>query len=317
MNDDYIREELRSVTGMLMQDYGMGRGIDKIDVFVQPDTDIITDITKKLLNILFPGYYREKTYRSYNTESRISVLIEDVAYNLRKQIAIALPYSSNWAGSSYEALQEEASRIVLEFLKRLPMVREYVDTDLQATFDGDPAAFFYEEIVLCYPGLLASTINRLAHELYLMQVPLIPRMMTEYAHSRTGIDINPGATIGKYFCMDHGTGIVVGETSIIGEHVKVYQGVTIGALSTRGGQRLRGSKRHPTIEDYVTLYAGASILGGETVIGRGSVVGANVFLTRSVPPETRISVKTQELIVRRGGKGAEEPVQEEAWYYMI
>ena len=241
-------------------------------------------------------------------EEEIAVLIEDVAYNLRKQIAIALVYRNTYRDMEYDALQDEAARIVIEFFRRIPKVRELVDTDIQATFDGDPAAFFKEEIVLCYPGLLASTINRLAHELYLMKVPLIPRMMTEYAHSRTGIDINPGATIGRYFCMDHGTGIVVGETSIIGEHVKVYQGVTIGALSTRGGQRLRGNKRQ---------------LGGDTVIGRGSVIGANVFITSSVAPETRVGIKTQELIVKRHGETVElvpteEPKDKDnVWYYTI
>ena len=144
-------------------------------------------------------------------------------------------------------------------------------------FDGDPAAYNYNEIILCYPGLLAITTNRIAHELHLLGVPLIPRMMTEHAHSKTGIDIHPGATIGKNFFIDHGTGIVVGETTIIGDNVKVYQGVTIGALSTRGGQKLKGVKRHPTIEDNVIIYAGASILGGETVIGRGAVIGSNAF----------------------------------------
>ena len=200
---------------------------------------------------------------------------------------------------------------------------------------GDPAAYNKEEIVLCYPGFLAITINRLAHELFLLKVPLIPRMMTEYAHSKTGIDIHPGATIGKYFFMDHGTGIVVGETSVIGEHVKVYQGVTIGALSTKGGQKLRGAKRHPTIEDEVTIYAGASILGGDTVIGKnvviggntvigkGSVIGSNVFITSSVKPGTRMSVKTQELIISNSsGTGIEGPREEagdsdENWYYII
>ena len=186
-----------------------------------------------------------------------------------------------------------------------------------------------DEIVLCYPGLLASTINRLAHELFLLGVPLIPRMMTEYAHSRTGIDIHPGATIGEYFFMDHGTGIVVGETSIIGKHVKIYQGVTIGALSTRGGQRLKGAKRHPTIEDNVTIYAGASILGGDTTIGEGSVIGSNVFITSSVKPGTRVSVKTQELIIHNdeddikkygGVEMIEDPRDSETdstWYYVI
>jgi serine O-acetyltransferase len=323
MNEEFIRNELRTVTEDILADYQKGRDIDKINVFDQPDNDVIIDITRKLLNILFPGYYREKTYRSYHYDSRIAVLIEDVAYNLRKQIAIALVYRNTYRDMEYDALQDEAARIVIEFFRRIPKVRELVDTDIQATFGGDPAAFFKEEIVLCYPGLLASTINRLAHELYLMKVPLIPRMMTEYAHSRTGIDINPGATIGRYFCMDHGTGIVVGETSIIGEHVKVYQGVTIGALSTRGGQRLRGNKRHPTIEDYVTIYAGASVLGGDTIIGRGSVIGANVFITSSVAPETRVGIKTQELIVKRHGETVELVPTEESkeknnvWYYTI
>ena len=208
-----------------------------------------------------------------------------------------------------------------------PMGLYYRDTDADAVFEVDPAAYNQVEIVLCYPGFMAITTNRIAHELFLLGVPLIPRMMTEYAHSRTGIDIHPGATIGKYFFMDHGTGIVVGETSIIGEHVKVYQGVTIGALSTRGGQSLRGKKRHPTIEDNVTIYAGASILGGDTVIGAGSVIGSNVFITSSVKSDSRISVKTQELLVKRHGeiqeverketKILDENNDETPWFYII
>ena len=167
--------------------------------------------------------------------------------------------------------------------------------DLVASFEGDPAATSKEEIVFCYPGFYAIFVYRIAHELYVEKVPMIARMMSEHAHSRTGIDINPGATIGSYFFIDHGTGIVVGETTVIGDHVKVYQGVTLGALSTRGGQNLRGKKRHPTIEDRVTIYAGASILGGGTVIGRDSVIGSNVFITQSIPPCTTVSVKSQEL----------------------
>ena len=174
-------------------------------------------------------------------------------------------------------------------------MRSVAQTDVEAFFDGDPAAFSVDEIIFCYPGLFAVTVYRLAHVLYTLGVPLLPRIMTEHAHSVTGIDINPGATIGKYFFIDHGTGIVVGETTIIGDHVKVYQGVTLGALTTRGGQNLRGKKRHPTIEDNVTIYAGASILGGGTVIGRESVVGANVFITHSIPACTTVSVKSQEL----------------------
>ena len=166
---------------------------------------------------------------------------------------------------------------------------------MQAAFDGDPAAKTKEEIIFCYPGLFAIFVYRMAHELYEMKVPFIPRIMTEYAHGHTGIDINPGADIGEYFCIDHGTGVVIGETTGIGDHVKIYQGVTLGALSTRSGQLLRDVKRHPTIEDHVTIYSNASILGGETVIGKGSVIGGNAFITSSVAPGTRVIGNTPEL----------------------
>ena len=191
--------------------------------------------------------------------------------------------------------EARAQELTAAFFVRIPSIREYLEWDLEATYDGDPAARGFGEIILAYPGLFAITVSRLAHELFLLDVPMIPRIMTEYAHRETGIDIHPGATIGRYFCIDHGTGIVVGETTVIGDHVKIYQGVTLGALSTRGGQSLRGVRRHPTIEDNVTIYAGASILGGESVIGRNSVIGSNVFLTKSVAPNMRVTVANQEL----------------------
>ena len=289
-NEKLINERIRKITERILEDYKNGRDIDKMDVFSQPDSDAVMDIVNKLLNILFPGYYREKNYRSYNDNSRISILIEDVVYNLAKQIAIALRFRDEYAQTPEPEIKDLAEELAITFISRIPAIRELVDTDM------------------------------LAHELFLLKVPLIPRMMTEYAHSRTGIDIHPGATIGRYFFMDHGTGIVVGETSVIGEHVKIYQGVTIGALSTRGGQSLRGAKRHPTIEDDVTIYAGASILGGETVIGRGSVIGSNVFITSSVKPGTRMSVKTQELVIRHkeeieGPRDTQpEDAKPENWY---
>ncbi len=291
---------IKAATEAILGDYGKQRDIDNVIVSTQPDSEVIIELTGKLLTILFPGYFREKMYRSYNNDSRIALLIEDVIYHLQKQIAIALAFRPDMAEADENQRRIAAEDITIRFMLRIPAVRELVNTDLEAGFEGDPAAYNKQEVVLCYPGFLAVTVNRLAHELFLLKVPLIPRIMTEYAHSRTGIDIHPGATIGKYFFMDHGTGIVIGETSIIGEHVKVYQGVTIGALSTRGGQRLRGNKRHPTIEDDVTIYAGASILGGETVIGKGSVIGSNVFITSSVAPGTSVSVKTQELMIRKG-----------------
>ena len=297
---DKAEEQLKEITQEIMDDYRQGRDIDKMNVFDQPERDVVVDIVNKMLNILFPGYYRDKTYKFFNLENKISVLIEDVMYNLTDQIAIALEYDDELRSLGGAPLMGDActsvraQMLAVDFFKRVPKIRHMVNTDLQATFDGDPAADNKEEIVLCYPGLLASTVYRIAHELYELNVPIIPRMMTEYAHNMTGIDIHPGATIGEYFFMDHGTGIVVGSTSIIGEHVKIYQGVTIGALSTSAGHALHGTRRHPTIEDNVTIYSGASILGGETVIGEGSIIGGNVFLTSSVKPGSRVNMQNQE-----------------------
>ena len=290
-NGDELKNEIKNIVDLIISDYDKGRDIDQLDVFNQPDRDAVKDIVIKLLRIIYPGYSMDKIYKSYNDSNRIAIVIEDVIYNMQKQIAIAFHHSPDYINASDETLDCGARCITHEFFKKLPKIREYIDTDLQACYDGDPAAYSKGEVILSYPGLLATSINRIAHELYLLKVPLIPRMMTEYAHSRTGIDIHPGATIGKYLMIDHGTGIVVGETSIIGEHVKIYQGVTIGGLSTRGGQSLKGVKRHPTIENNVTIYAGASILGGETVIGEGSVIGANAFITSSVPAGSRISMQ--------------------------
>lgn len=194
--------------------------------------------------------------------------------------------------------KDQVNTLCQKFLSRIPAVRAMVETDMEAAFTGDPAATGYDEIVLAYPGIYAITVYRLAHELYRLGVPLIPRMMTELAHSTTGIDIHPGATIGSHFFIDHGTGVVIGQTTVIGNRVKMYQGVTLGGLSTHGGQSLAGTKRHPTIEDGVTLYAGATILGGETVIGSGSVIGANAFVTRSIPANTTVIMKSPELLLR-------------------
>ena len=195
-NEKLINERIRKITERILEDYKNGRDIDKMDVFSQPDSDAVTDIVNKLLNILFPGYYREKNYRSYNDNSRISILIEDVVYNLAKQIAIALRFRDEYAQTPEPEIKDLAEELAITFISRIPAIRELVDTDMEAFYQGDPAAYNKEEIVLCYPGLLASTVNRLAHELFLLKVPLIPRMMTEYAHSRTGIDIHCGALRG-------------------------------------------------------------------------------------------------------------------------
>ncbi len=288
---DSMKSRIGQVVDAIVRDYGGGRDIDRLEPLRQPDRDGIIDIIEKLRRIIFPGYFRDKSYRFYNTASNVAVLIEDVICRLSQQIALV--YQNQ--GQEELQAQQQAQQVCLDFFDSIPAIRALVQTDLQAAYDGDPAATDMAEIIFSYPGLFAIMVYRLAHRLYELKVPMLPRMMTEYAHNVTGIDIHPGAVIGKYFFIDHGTGIVIGETAVIGENVKLYQGVTLGALSTRGGQSLRGKRRHPTIEDDVTIYAGASILGGDTVIGKGSVIGSNVFITESVAPGTSVRNKKQEL----------------------
>jgi len=285
-----IEQKIESVVDSILLDYQNGRAIDRLEVYRHPDKDVIIDMIGKLLRIVYPGYSRDKAYRIYNAKHNLSMLIEDVMYNLNKQITLVLQ-----ATMEEGEARQQAQEISLAFINRIPEVRAMVQTDVEAAYEGDPAATSMDEIIFCYPGLFAITVYRLAHVLYELRVPMIPRIMTEYAHGTTGIDIHPGATVGEYFFIDHGTGIVIGETTVIGQRVKIYQGVTLGGLSTRGGQLLRGVKRHPTIEDNVTIYANASILGGNTVIGRDSVIGANAFITHSIPACTTVSIKSQEL----------------------
>ena len=289
--------QLQQVTQAILADYRLGRDIDKMELFQKPETDVVVQLLEKLRRILFPGYFREKNYRMYHVEANLSLLTEDVLYNLAKQLGRI--YEGQ--GEEPEAAMRHAQEVGLAFLREIPRVRAMLQTDLQAAFDGDPAAGSMAEILFAYPGMFAVFVYRLAHVLCTLEVPMLPRMMTEHAHSLTGIDIHPGATIGEYFFIDHGTGVVIGETTVIGNRVKLYQGVTLGALSTRGGQKLRGKRRHPTIEDDVTIYAGASVLGGDTVIGQGSVIGSNVFITKSVPPCTTVTIKSQELHLRPAG----------------
>ena len=297
-----MEQQAEQIVDTILEDYRNGRSIDRMYPFTHPDKEVVIDMIGKLMRIVYPGFSRDKNYRIYNTHHNLSMLIEDVMYNLVKQMAMVFKADMDEA-----AAQEKAEKISLDFFREIPALRAVIQTDVEAFYEGDPAAYSTDEIVYCYPGMFAITVYRLAHVLYGLGVPLLPRIMTEHAHSVTGIDINPGAAIGRYFFIDHGTGIVVGETTVIGDHVKVYQGVTLGALTTRGGQSLRGKRRHPTIEDNVTIYAGASILGGATVIGRDSVIGSNVFITSSIPPCTTVSVKSQELQIRQRGydKGPE------------
>lgn len=249
-----------------------------------PDAATIGALLTQMKLLLFPEYLCTPSHTS-------AELLTDIALRLNQQIAVAL---------HLDASNEAAQTLTRRFLERLPEVRALLQTDLEAFYDGDPAATSLDEIIIAYPGLQAILVYRIAHVLFELSVPLIPRIMTEHAHSQTGIDIHPGATIGRHFFIDHGTGIVIGETTVIGDHVKLYQGVTLGALSTRGGQQLRGKRRHPTIEDRVTIYAGASVLGGDTVIGHDAVIGGNAFVTASVAPGMRISMKNPEADIYPG-----------------
>ena len=317
MSDQSFEARIQALADTIIDDYGNGRVIDRLEMFAQPDRRIIEELIGKLLRLVFPGYYRDYTYRIYNPKNNLTALIEDIAFHLTRQIGIAL---KDGEPAPDEFVENRARDITAAFLGKLPEIRALVETDLQAAFDGDPAASSKAEVIIAYPGIYAITVNRLAHALYQLQVPLIPRIMTEFAHSRTGIDIHPGAQIGRYFFIDHGTGIVVGETTVIGDNVKIYQGVTLGALSTRGGQKLHGKRRHPTIEDNVTIYAGASILGGETIIGHDSVIGSNVFITHPIAPGTRVSIKSQELLYKNGQGYVLQPEQPDGdspWFYVI
>ena len=253
-----------------------------------PDRQAVILLIKDIRRLIFPAYYGEAALMSLAPEDYAALLLERMEKQLFRQIALTLP----------EGQEDRAADLAAELVAKLPQIAQKVQMDLEATFDGDPAAASREEILFSYPGLFAILVYRVAHELYHLQIPILPRMMSEYAHSHTGIDIHPGAQIGDYFFIDHGTGIVVGETTVIGDRVKLDQGVTLGALSTRDGHRSRAGQRHPTVEDDVTIYSGASILGGETVIGRGSVVGGNAFLTDSVREDTQVVIHAPETVFK-------------------
>ena len=244
-------------------------------------------MTCGLLRLLFPGFFDEKLIHSSEIKVETAALLDSILGTLEDEIRKALEYQTP-AGLAKSDVANEAHKLTVEFLGSLPRVREILQTDVDAAFDGDPAAASKEEIIVSYPFIEAIAVQRLAHELYLKNIALIPRIMSEWAHARTGMDLHPGAKIGTHFFVDHCTGTVVGETAIIGNHVKMYHGVTLGAKSTAGGQLLKGKKRHPTIEDRVTIYPGATILGGETIIGVGSTIGGNVFIMDSVQPNSLV-----------------------------
>lgn len=262
-----------------------------------PSRAVIIDVVKELRAVIFPGYFWSDSAAGMFPEYYTGYRLNDLYDRLKEQIEIALLYA-NQEMEQQEA-SEQADRICGGFFEKLPEVQERLLKDVQAGFDGDPAAKSKEEIISSYPGVFAIYVYRLAHILYVENVPHIPRIMTEYAHGKTGIDINPGAVIGDYFFIDHGTGVVIGETTEIGRNVKLYQGVTLGALSTRQGQQLANVKRHPTICDNVTIYSNSSVLGGETVIGENTIIGGNTFITESIPANTKVSAKSPELVIKK------------------
>ena len=276
-----------------------------------PSRSAIIHMIKELRRVMFPGYYGDENMSDYIGDYFVGSLMNNIYQTLKQQIILAMTYFDEEA--SLDTIESHAEDISRHFICRMPYVQEMLLKDVQAGFDGDPAAHSKEDIIISYPGLFAIYVYRIAHELYVENVPLIPRIMTEYAHSRTGIDINAGAQIGEYFFIDHGTGVVIGETTIIGDHVKVYQGVTLGGLSTRQGQALSGVKRHPTIEDNVTIYSGSSILGGDTVIGHDSVIGGNAFITSSVPASTKVIVRTPEMTFKDTNKKKTDDMSSWVW----
>lgn len=282
-----MKNTVTSLTDQLVASYARVGGINHLDGVNLPSKSAIALITQDLLKLLFPGFFDEKSIHSSEIKMETANLMDSVQGRLEDEIYKSLEYNPA-VQLSKKDLRITAHDLTFDFLAKLPGIRELLQTDTEAAYNGDPAALSKEEVIVAYPFIEAIAVQRMAHQLHLREIALIPRIMTEWAHSRTGMDLHPGARIGSHFFVDHCTGTVVGETSLIGNHVKMYQGVGLVARSLSGGQQLRGQKRHPTIEDNVTIYAGATIVGGETVIGAGSTIGANVFLMHSVPPNSLV-----------------------------
>jgi serine O-acetyltransferase len=295
--DIRLKESLPEITDAIVETYTLCRRINHLGHHPLPSREAIIACIGDLMDILYPGFYRRQNLHMANVTYYVGDLVDRLHDQLTQQIARALrhEFCETQKDTDFEAVAQQKA---VEFLKRLPALRQVLEKDAQAAFEGDPAAKGYHEIVFCYPGLEAITVYRIAHELLRIGVPYIPRIMTEVAHSKTGIDIHPGASIGEGFFIDHGTGVVIGETCEIGKNVKLYQGVTLGALSfprDPHGNIIRGKKRHPTLEDDVVVYANATILGGDTVIGHHAIIGSNVWLTHSVEPYTSVLLEKPSL----------------------
>jgi serine O-acetyltransferase len=295
-----FRDQLPRVVDRIVESCHDEKCFEHIDAEPIPSRESVIEILNRLREILFPGYFNQESIDRVNLRYQMGRSVDLLFEMLSKQIACSLRHEClRYDQPCIECVnlsQEEA----LRFLGSIPEMRDVLATDVRAAYEGDPAAKSYDEIVFSYPGIFAIMVYRIAHQLFVRQIPLLPRIMSEYAHSMTGIDIHPGARIGQSFFIDHGTGVVIGETAVIGENVRLYQGVTLGALSLPkdAGRRLRDKRRHPTIEDDVIIYSGATILGGKCVIGARSVIGGNVWITESVPPDTKVLLERPGLIYK-------------------
>jgi len=294
-----VKLSVTELTDQLIASYARVGGINHLDGKNLPSKTAIASISCDLLRLLFPGFFDEKSVHSSQLKMETAILMDSVLERLADEIYKSLEYAAPGKKTDARDSSRVAHAQTLDFLSNLSRVRDLLQTDTEAAYQGDPAALSKEEVIVAYPFVEAIAVQRLAHELYLQRIPLIPRIMTEWAHSRTGMDLHPGAEIGSHFFIDHGTGTVIGETTTIGRHVKLYQGVGLVARSLSGGQSLRGQKRHPTLEDGVTIYANATIVGGETVVGAGSTIGASVFLTQSVPPHSLVTYEKTDIKVTK------------------
>ncbi|MBP7935723.1 MAG: serine acetyltransferase [Phycisphaerae bacterium] len=303
-----IGEALPGLVDRIVQSYESDDRTRHTDKTYLPSRAEVVEIIHMLLELAYPGYFGRQNLTRHNVKYHVGELLPKLGERLFRQIDHALCYKEEVDGRTRpekKPCDAKARRITMEFLERIPAIRARLAGDVQAAYDGDPAAINTDEVILAYPGVLAVTVYRFAHELHMLGVPLIPRMMTEWAHTATGTDIHPGASIGPNFFIDHASGVVIGETTDIGENVKLYQGVTLGALSfpkDERGRIIRGHKRHPTVQAGVTIYANATVLGGETVLGDSSIIGGSVFLTNSIPPNATVSMKPPELKVRKRGE---------------